>query len=319
MVIKQRILQSFLSTLVIFCLLFVQGCIKPDNDQSTAGHSQPPRQPGIIYSTLSGQPISYTQLLNELATSRFILVGEKHDNPHHHQFELELLQSIQNRNHTRVVFEMLDEQQASNIEKLTSDNGAEEIKRLLNWNDRSWSWKDYGPLINSALANGNQLKAGNLSRPVLMQIYKNAPPEESRFETVKEVPEKIQAQILQQVFDSHCQTMPLKQMTPMAQIQISRDASMAFAMNHQLPPNAQAILFTGAFHARKDSGVPLHLNILSEEKITTIILTEITESEEGKALNPELNAAEREIADYIWFTPRSEEKDYCASLRQQSH
>ncbi|WP_019620347.1 ChaN family lipoprotein [Amphritea japonica] len=270
----------------------------------------------MIYSTQSGLSISYTKLLNELTTSRFILVGEKHDNPHHHQLELMLLQDLQNKSHTRVVLEMLDEQQTSNLDELTPRNKTEEIKDILNWNDRSWPWDDYGPLISSALANGNQIAAGNLSKPLLMQIYKHSLPEEARFETVKAVPETIQAAILQQVYDSHCQAIPLTQMEPMAQIQISRDASMAFAMNHQLPANAQSILFAGAFHARKDSGVPLHLKMLSEEKSSTLLLIEIEEEEtQDRGLSEE----DKKLADYIWFTPRSEKKDYCASLRQQSH
>lgn len=315
MFIKQCNLRSFLSISTVFCLIFIQGCIKPNTEQASVEKKPSPFQAETIYSTQSGTQISYAELLADIKTSRFVLVGEKHDNPHHHQLELKLLQDIQNSRNTRVVLEMLDEQQGSNIDKLTGNSKEELIKDLLNWNDRSWPWKDYGPLINSALANGNLLKPGNLSKPVLMKIYKNAPPNEPRFSTVEALPEHIQAEILQQVYESHCQAIPLKQMGPMAQIQISRDASMAFAMSHQLASNDQAILFSGAFHVRKDSGVPLHLNMLSSEKSISIMLTEV---DKGGETGKEPTKADREVADYIWFTPRSEEKDYCASLRQQS-
>lgn len=319
MFIKQRILKSFLSISTVFCLIFIQGCIKPNTEQASVEKKPSPLQAETIYSTQSGTQISYAKLLADIKTSRFVLVGEKHDNPHHHQLELKLLQDIQNGSHTRVVLEMLDEQQGSNIDKLTGNSKEELIKDLLDWNDRNWPWNDYGPIINSTLINGNSLKAGNLSKPVLMQIYKNAPPNEPRLSTVEALPENIQAEMLQQVYESHCQVIPLEQMGPMAQIQISRDASMAFAMSHQLAINDQAILFSGAFHARKDSGVPLHLNMLSSEKSISIMLTEV-DKEEGErdetGKNP--TTADREVADYIWFTPRSEEKDYCASLRQQS-
>lgn len=312
MFIKQCILKSFFSISTIFCLLFVQGCIKPETEPGNVKEKRS-LPTDLIYSTQTGEQINYSELLTVIKTSRFILVGEKHDNPHHHQLELKLLQDIQDGDHTRVVLEMLDEQQASDIDKLNANSQDSQIRELLKWNDRNWPWNDYGSLIRSALENKNQLKPGNLSKPILMQIYKNTPPDEQRFETVKAVPDNIRADILQQVYESHCQAIPLKQMEPMAQIQISRDASMAFAMNDQLADNSQAILFAGAFHARKDSGVPLHLKMFSDEKSISIMLTEVNKEETGTELTEE----DRAIADYLWFTPPSEEKDYCASLRPQ--
>ena len=59
----------------------------------------------------------------------------------------------------------------------------------------------------------------------------------------------------------------------------------------------------------------LNLDKWKESEIWTDSLWIIPERDKtGK----EPTTADREVADYIWFTPRAEEKDYCASLRQQS-
>jgi uncharacterized iron-regulated protein len=61
----------------------------------------------------------------------------------------------------------------------------------------------------------------------------------------------------------------------------------------------------GAFHVRRDLGVPLHLQDLAapsgSERV--LILAEV-----GQAVSAEL-------ADFVWYTPAMPAQDHCASMR----
>lgn len=333
MQLKERTLNRPFTLILIGLILLSAGCqhitkTQGINEPATDGQTVPadqtahskPTEPhplnGKIIAIATGEPVSQAELIETLRHRRLVLVGEKHDNPEHHARELLLLQALQNGPKTRLVLEMLDEQQSGNINTLSSASSDTEIRKQLNWNDRNWPWQDYGPLISTALKNGNQLRTGNLSKPVLMQIYQSGVPDQPRLSTVSEIPEAIRTTIRQQVYESHCRTMPIDQMGPMTDIQISRDASMAYALTHQLGEQMQSILITGAFHARKDTGVAQHLQKLTSEAVTSILLTETDEAIKTVGDAVKLNTG---VTDYVWFTSRSEEKDYCAALQQQPH
>ena len=65
-----------------------------------------------------------------------------------------------------------------------------------------------------------------------------------------------------------------------------------------------SLLFAGAFHVRRDLGVPLHLADLGGATGTQVlILAEVGET---------VSAAS---ADYVWYTPAQPEQDHCAKLR----
>ena len=65
------------------------------------------------------------------------------------------------------------------------------------------------------------------------------------------------------------------------------------------------ILLAGAFHVRRDLGVPLHLADLGAQgRSAVVLLAEVGEEVEAG------------MADYVWFTAAVPEQDYCAQLRQ---
>jgi uncharacterized iron-regulated protein len=66
-----------------------------------------------------------------------------------------------------------------------------------------------------------------------------------------------------------------------------------------------SLLFTGAYHARKDVGVPVHLLDLGAPDGTVVLIL----AQEGAEVGPGM-------ADYVWYTAAMPEQDYCAQLRQ---
>ncbi|WP_432474423.1 ChaN family lipoprotein [Amphritea sp. HPY] len=274
---------------------------------------------GKVFSTASRSLLSEKELLQQLTQSQYLLIGEKHDNPDHHQIQQRLLSQLLQRKNTRIVFEMLDNEQNTALDKLTASDNLAQIKSKLNWSDSGWSWSDYGPLIQSAAQQQSEIRSGNIARPQLQEIYRNGPASivtSDRFRSFSSVTQEVRNTIQQQVYESHCKTMPLEHMTPMVNIQIARDASMASAMTNELSGEQYAILVAGNFHSRKDLGVPLHLNALSSASktpdTTTLLLLEV---EAGMTELGDYAYADNRVADYVWFTPKFTEKDYCAGLR----
>lgn len=67
-----------------------------------------------------------------------------------------------------------------------------------------------------------------------------------------------------------------------------------------------SILLTGAWHARKDVGVPQHVVDLGAIESPTVLML----AEQGG----EVTAA---MADYVWYTPATPKQDYCEQMRKQ--
>ena len=281
---------------------------------------------GRIFSTHSQQEISQRTLLAQLEPHRLLLLGEKHDNPDHHQIEALLLRRLLNAN-SSVVFEMLDDQHNTALTTVNGSDSLETLHRQLNWRDKGWNWPAYGPLIQLSLQQQAQVLPGNVSKPLLQTIYRTGTTSLSdasyqhRFATVNAANTTIRQQIQQLVYDSHCQMMPLEQMAPMVDIQLARDASMAHAMTANLAARERVILLAGGVHTRKDLGVPLHLQALATEAATTearpavVLLVEV----EAQALHlTDYPHSAATIADYVWFTPKFTARDYCDDLKPRT-
>jgi uncharacterized iron-regulated protein len=141
------------------------------------------------------------------------------------------------------------------------------------------------------------LLAANLERREVMQIYAQVPQLQGPASTAQPVREALFEQIRQ----SHCNLLPESQLPAMLAVQQQRDRRMAEAL---LAAPAPSLLFAGAFHVRRELGVPLHLQDLgAAEGVQVLILAEV---------GSQVSTAS---ADYVWYTPAQPEQDHCAKLR----
>jgi uncharacterized iron-regulated protein len=75
----------------------------------------------------------------------------------------------------------------------------------------------------------------------------------------------------------------------------------------------KSILIAGNYHVNKLNGVPKHLSELTPERKTLVIqIIEVSDDYETVAM---LNSEKLKQADYLWFTPRWTDKDYCDDMR----
>ena len=92
-------------------------------------------------------------------------------------------------------------------------------------------------------------------------------------------------------------------MPAMLAVQQQRDRRMAERL---LAAPTPSLLLAGAWHARKDVGVPLHVVDLGATEAPTVLML----AEQGG----EVTAA---MADYVWYTPATPKQDYCEQMRKQ--
>ncbi len=266
---------------------------------------------GDIVRTSDLRRVQPDQLLSELASADYLLIGEKHDNPDHHHLQNWLLTELLPNTKYNLVFEMLDYSQQEAIAKLNTNTLPDEISGTAKFDESGWPSKFYTPLIQTGLAKGANLLAGNIPKTELMQIYKTGFDElnEIRFKTVGVIDGEPLKQLEQEIYDQHCGMLPKSQTAPMARIQIAKDASMAYSMNTP----GKSILIAGNYHVNKLNGVPKHLSELTPERKTLVIqIIEVSDDYETVAM---LNSEKLKQADYLWFTPRWTDKDYCDDMR----
>jgi uncharacterized iron-regulated protein len=179
---------------------------------------------------------------------------------------------------------------------IAAGQAPQDILSALNWQP-GWAWSLYGPLVQHALRQPYPLLAANLERREIMQIYAQVPPLQGQASTAQPVREALFEQIRQ----SHCNLLPESQLPAMLAVQQQRDRRMAEAL---LAAPEPSILLAGAFHVRRDLGIPLHLQDLgADDGLQVLILA---------AVETEVSAAS---ADYVWYTPALPEQDLCAELR----
>ncbi|SDU23965.1 Uncharacterized iron-regulated protein [Pseudomonas pohangensis] len=257
---------------------------------------------GRIVDLRSGRQVTPQQLLEQLAAAPRVLVGEQHDNPDHHALQLWLLRALTaQRPQGSLLLEMLNPDQQSAVDAVRTDylsgQPPADLYQALNWQP-NWDWGVYGAIVSYAVQQPWPLQSANLDRSEIMKIYAKPPALSGTHSTTTEVQEVLLAQIRQ----SHCGLLPESQLPSMLAIQQQRDRRMAERLSEAPQP---ALLFAGAFHVRRDLGVPLHLQDLDASDGALVL----TLAEAGS----QVTAAQ---ADFVWFTAAQPEEDHCAALRK---
>lgn len=264
--------------------------------QSSEGRAD--AQLGHIVDLASGQVISPEQLVQRLVGAPRVLVGEKHDNPDHHALQLWLLRALQGqRVQGSLLLEMLQPEQQPLVDKVQGQPLPADLPKALAWQE-GWDWQLYGPIVREALQQRVPLLAANLSPGEMRQAYRQPASltgERSNAPAVK-------AALLEQVRAGHCGMLPASQLPAMLAVQQQRDRRMAERLLSAPQP---ALLFAGAYHVRKDLGIPLHLADLGASGESKVLLL----AEVGEQVEPG-------EADYVWYTAATPAQDYCAQFRQ---
>ncbi|MTI13619.1 ChaN family lipoprotein [Sansalvadorimonas verongulae] len=272
-------------------------------------HTQLPQSkdtmPVYNTATVDGTAIngSVDALVDELVKSDYIILGERHDNPEHHNLQLEILKELHKRGWLKQVsMEMITPSQQADVDmaierKIDDFYGLEQV---LQW-QKGWDWNLYGPIVSWVVSEGIPLQAANL--------------DENELKSVREKPNRVGTELLgpeglaihrQQFRDSHCGYVDRPREESMLRVQLSRDARMASSMTAR---KKGVVLLAGSWHARKDIGVPRFVKGAAPyAKLTSLGMVERT-GNEGENLENKY--------DIVWMTDGVERPDYCEMFRSR--
>lgn len=262
--------------------------------------SAPPPITGPIVDLRTGESLTAPELVVRLAKPERVIVGEQHDNRDHHQLQLWLLQALgQRRPQGSLLLEMLTPDQQLRVDDVRkASTPPMDLPGALAWQS-GWDWDVYGPIVRFALGQPYSLLAANLSNNEVRAFYAQPP----ALSGARSNAPSVKNELLEQISGSHCGLLPTSQMPAMLAVQQQRDRRMAEQLRAAPEPS---LLFAGAYHARKDVGVPLHILDLGEPDAPVVLMLAQQGSEVTLAM-----------ADYVWYTPAIAAPDYCAQMRKQ--
>ena len=269
-------------------------------------HSQTTPAPQI-YETSQGQPLSMASLVQQLSKADVVVLGEIHDNPHHHAQRAELLLALSANRPWQVVAEHLDAGQQVN-HRLPLLQGLSDA----GFDAQGWQWPMHEPLFQRIQQLNWPLWGGNLPAAQTRSVYQNqgaSLPEPIRALIAQAtLPEPAMASLRQSIDEGHCGALPANMFDGMIAVQRARDAHMAQAVLMHTP----AVLIAGNGHAWKDLGVPQILQAHRPDwQVVSVLFLEEDPTDPLKPQAMSLTSWQGK-ADYLWFTPANPRDDPCA-------
>ncbi len=264
-------------------------------------------------------PDDETYLARELARHRYVLLGEKHDNPEHHLIQARLLaRMLELGRRPALVWEMVPRGKQRAIDVLAAGGHADpdRFADAVGWAESGWpDWNIYRPVAEVALAARLPMVAGNIDRETVGQLARNPesadPILRKTLRLEARLPADVRGAVAEEIYRGHCALVPHERLEPMIRVQVARDASLAEAMVRAATTADGAVLIAGGQHARRDIGAGYHLaHRFGARDIVSLALIE--RGGEEPALP---DAALSRKFDFVWFTDRAyPDRDYCAEL-----
>jgi len=284
---------------------------------------------GQLYDVAAGETVEPAALAQAAADARFVILGERHDNPDHHALQAWVVRAMTAQGRApAVAFEMIDQGQTPALEAYLNDHpdDAAGLGPAVGWEDRGWpDWDSYQPIAEAALEADLPILAANPSaedtRSVGRQGLRAIDADRAAALSLETpLPAAQRDLLLGELREGHCNMMPKDAMGPMANVQRLRDAVMADTLIAGTQVRERgAVLITGGGHARADRAVPWYLRqrLEAPEVLVVRFLEVRPETSDPAAYLPEQPDGAPRAFDYVWFTPANERGDPCAELKER--
>ncbi len=281
---------------------------------------------GRIWDVSAGAFTDSTALVDRLTHGRFVLLGEKHDNPDHHRLQAWLLGAlIAAGRRPALGFEMFTTDDAPAIARqLTArPTDAVGLAQAVDWQRSGWpDWAMYQPIAEAALHAGLPVVATNLSPTIARALGQSGGAAldaalAARLGLDRPLAADMQAAMAEEIREGHCGHASEPRVEAMILVQRARDAQMAESLATAGQQDG-AVLIAGAGHVRRDYGVPLYL--ASKAPGTHVISVAFLEVSRDELDLPAYATRFRRQTfpfDYVWFTPRVDDQDPCAAFEEQ--
>ncbi len=299
--------------------------VPPWETQALGGHPLV----GKIWQPDSGRFANADAVIAALEGARFVLLGEKHDNPDHHRLQAWLLERmIAQGRRPAVAFEMLDraQQAALDAHLKAHPKDAAGIGPAVDWAESGWpDWRHYEPIAAAALGAGLPLRAASLPRGEIRALAKEGLGRLGEERTAalglgQDLSEETEASLRREIEEVHCGLLPNAMIGPMVTVTREKDAEMADSLirGAAAPGRDGAVLIAGFGHTRWDRGVPKYLHQrVSDATWVSLAFMEVAAGESEPEDYAGLLNSDRLPFDFVWFTPRLDDSDPCEVYADQ--
>jgi len=274
---------------------------------------------GKLWDMRSRSYMDEATLLGRIDKANVLLLGETHDNPVHHELQQKLLQArLESGARPALLMEQFDTERQAALDLALAGSNRDAALNTADTLTKGWDWKYYRPLLATALDYKLPVIAANISRererPVVRQGFAAFDAADLKRMAVDKVwSEGRQKYLARLIEEAHCGQIGADLRDGLVRGQRLRDAVMADAALSNIGRGVVGIVGSG--HARRDIGVPIYLAARDPgARIYSIGFIEVSPEKTA----PEAYETERATGDVpydvIWFTPRIDRPDPCASF-----
>ena len=311
----------------------------------TACAGPPPKRDdpliGKIYQAQSQRQIEAAELYRHMEKSRVIYLGETHDNPRHHQLELEILDTlIKQGRRPALGFEFFSIGQTSYLMQFTQSRAAAagghgkpmtlaQLRRLLGWESREQAWSFYSPLLKLAKQYRLPVFGADLSAGLTGRITRVGVSGLSALESRQLYPsgfenDDYRQMMYQQFTEAHCGWSRPGLLKRLYQTWVARNDAMAMSIGEFLRerPAQPVMMILGSGHVANNMAVyervahqfpgirQLNLGFRPVARTPRPL---------SDYLKPVIINSTRFAPDheYFWFTQRVTYTDPCERFRKQ--
>ena len=259
-------------------------------------------------------------LAKALTGADYVLLGEKHDNPLHHQHQTWVInQLIGAGRRLGVAFEMIDSGQYERMAGIRFSS-ADALFDAVSWEQSGWPRRElYRALFDAVIRNESPMYSANLPRQQLRAIMMNeqAPaPEVASLLNDAPLSDGQRAALREDIDESHCNLLPVRHIEGAMAGQRVRDAVMSLSLMERSDSIDVMVLIAGKGHTRNDRGVPsLIKHRVPDADIVSVAWHEVDDDLTTPQRYAEYWRAGQLPFDYVWFTQRLERPDPCEQLK----
>ncbi|MCA1789541.1 MAG: ChaN family lipoprotein [Thioalkalivibrio sp.] len=274
------------------------------------------------WSAASATEIDRETLKKAILAADYLVIGEIHDNPHHHRLQAELTAQFADGhgNAASVGFEQLSVEQQPLIDTFyrRGDLVAADFGEAVNWSDSGWpDYAIYRPLFAAALQRNLPIVPLMFSSDVTRAIVRDgigaALPEAAitRLRPDRLLSAQEKTQLESEMQDAHCGGLPDSMLPAMVDVQIARDAFMAYRIEQAAD---RAVIITGNGHARRDRGIPAFLQRARPD--AHIVVVTLLEGSESQTAEEQIRQqATADVTDFALLTPAHPREDPCLAFQ----
>jgi uncharacterized iron-regulated protein len=272
-----------------------------------------PAQQDRIVDTASGLPLTPAEVVSRMRSADIVLLGELHDNPHHHARRAALIAALGST--ATVVAEHLPSGAAPTLLAGTEGDALRRALEASGFDAKGWRWPLHEPLFAAIARAGMPLRGGNLVRDEARKLAREGAGALSAdlapWTAAAPLTDAARAALEQDLLQGHCGHLTASRLPGMVAAQQGRDAAMAQALlegpmrTPSAPRQGPLILLAGNGHVRRDYGVPAMLTRrLPRARVLTVGFDETAPTA----------AHDDALYDIMWRTPAAERDDPCKAF-----